>query len=70
MTKNLADITEFVERMKRLDPTLTPEQHVAVLGGAKASATAKTFFGQATGCASSPSKETMACRDGLRCMYK
>ena len=35
MTKNLADITEFVERIKRLDPTLTPEQQVTVLGSLK-----------------------------------
>jgi hypothetical protein len=35
MTKNQADITEFVERMKRFDPTLTPEQQVAVLDSLK-----------------------------------
>jgi hypothetical protein len=37
MTKNLTDITEFAERMKRLDPTLTPEQREAVLGSLKRS---------------------------------
>jgi hypothetical protein len=37
MTKDLTDITEFVERMNRLDPTLTPEQQVAILGSLKRS---------------------------------